>query len=96
MAIWIWTRTGVSPLPRTTDMELAWARTGKKPIYAVRWSFNHARIVRTKRTEANEVVSIWKKWKERQGWIVKGNVASGFFAYRDGAVEVCALRVYDP
>lgn len=80
---------------RTTDIDLQWARSGKKNIYAVRWSTDQARIVKTKK-RAHELIGIWKKWKVRQGWVVLGNVSTGFIAARDGERQACALRIYDP
>jgi hypothetical protein len=92
-------RVGACPIGlmalRSTEEDLIWARTGEKPIHVVRWSFNQTRIVRTKR-RAHECIMVWKKWKERQGWEVRGNASSGYIAYRDGEREACALRSYDP
>lgn len=39
---------------------------------------------------------VWKKWKERQGWVVRGSAGSGYVAERDGLKEAAALRSYDP
>lgn len=82
-------------MPRTTEIELAWAQTGTKPIHAVRWTLNQARIVSTKK-RGHELLMVWKKWKLRQGWEVRGSSAGGYVASRDGVQEACALRSYDP
>ena len=83
-------------MPRSTAEDLAWARSGTKPIYGVRWSFDQARIVKTKK-RAHELLMVWKKWKIRQGWQIIGNAQNGFIAIApDGTKHACALRTYDP
>ena len=84
------------PLARTTEDDLLWARSGTKPIHAVRWTLNQARIVKTKK-RGHELVMVWKKWKERQGWQVRGSAGSGYVATSpSGEQHACALRSYEP
>ena len=83
-------------MPQATNEDLAWARSGTKPIHAVRWSTNKARIVQTKK-RGHELLRIWKSWKERQGWRVRGNTGDGYVAESPaGLLEAAALRTYDP
>lgn len=83
-------------MPQSTAEDLLWARSGTKPILAVRWTPSRARIVRTKK-RAHELLMVWKKWKERHGWEVRGNASSGYVGTSpDGLKEACALRIYDP
>lgn len=84
------------PLPKTTEEDLLWARSGTRPIHAVRWTLDNARIVRTKK-RGHELIMVWKKWKERQGWQVRGSAGSGYVAVSpSGEQHACALRSYDP
>lgn len=80
---------------RSTEEDLLWARSGTKPIHVVRWSLNEGRIVKTKK-RAHEVMMVWKKWKERQGWEVRGSAGGGYIAFRKEQREACALRSYNP
>jgi hypothetical protein len=41
-----------------------------KPIIVVRWTWNHHRIVKTKK-QAMRVCKVWKWWYERKGWSVR-------------------------
>ena len=83
-------------MPRSTEEDLAWARSGTKPIHAVRWTLNQARIVKTKK-RGHELLLVWKKWKLRQGWQVLGSTAGGYVAMSPrGEQEACALRSYRP
>lgn len=83
-------------MPHTTEEDLIWARSGTKPIHAVRWSTNQARIVKTKK-RGHELLLVWKKWKLRQGWQVLGSSAGGYVATSpSGMQEACALRSYRP
>lgn len=86
----------MTPLPRSTEEDLIWARSGTRPIHAVRWTLNQARIVKTKK-RGHELLMVWKKWKERQGWTVRGSSGNGYIAYGpNGEKQACALRSYDP
>lgn len=86
----------MSPLPRSTAEDLLWARSGKRPIHAVRWTLNQARIVRSKQ-RGHQLCLVWKKWKERQGWEVRGSASGGYVATApSGEQEACALRSYSP
>ena len=81
---------------RSTQEDLIWARSGTKPIHAVRWTLNQARIVRTKK-RGHELLMVWKKWKERQGWEVRGSAGNGYVATApSGEQHACALRSYLP
>ncbi len=81
---------------RRTAEDLAWARTGKKPIHAVRWTDSQARIVPTKK-RGHELLMVWKKWKQRQGWIVMGNASGGFIATSPaGERHAAAICSYAP
>ena len=83
-------------MPRSTAEDLIWARSGTRPIHAVRWTLNQARIVRTKK-RGHELLMVWKKWKERQGWNVRGSNGNGYIATSPtGTKEAAALRTYDP
>ena len=83
-------------MPRTREEDLIWARSGTRPIHAVRWTLNQARIVRTKK-RGNELLMVWKRWKERQGWTVRGSSGNGYIAYGpSGEREAAALRSYSP
>ena len=84
-------------MPQATLEDLAWAQSGTKPINAVRWSFDKARIVRSKK-RAGELMMVWKKWYERHGWEVRGRGGDGYVATSpDGNTKhACALRRYDP
>lgn len=83
-------------MSQSTAEDLAWARSGTKPIHAVRWTLNQARIVKTKK-RGHELLMVWKRWKERQGWEVRGSAQGGYVATApDGTQHACALRSYDP
>ena len=83
-------------MPKTTQEDLAWARSGTKPIHAVRWTLNQARIVKTKK-RGHELLMVWKKWHERHGWKVMGSTGNGYVATSpDGEQHAAALRSYDP
>lgn len=83
-------------MPQSTPEDLLWARSGTRPIHAVRWTDSRARIVRTKK-RGHELLMVWKKWKERQGWQVRGNTAGGYVAESpEGVQEAAALRSYCP
>jgi hypothetical protein len=81
-------------MPQSTLEDLAWARSSGKPIHAVRWSLNQARIVRTKK-RGHELLRVWKLWKERQGWTVRGAIGAGYVAESpEGLREAATLRTY--
>lgn len=83
-------------MPQSTKDDLLWARSGTRPIHAVRWTDSRARIVRTKK-RGHELLMVWKKWKERQGWKVRGSAGSGYVAESPaGVLEAAALRSYNP
>lgn len=66
--------------------------TKKRPIYAVVWTWNQGRQVRTKALGTRKMRA-WKRWYERQGWKVV-NHASGYFA-RSPAGELHAILLHE-
>ena len=75
-------------MPRTTEEDLIWARSGKRPINIVRWGpyeiipepYGGGRLVSSKE-KGHKLMGIWKRWYERKGWRVVGNYEYGYRAY---------------
>lgn len=82
-------------MPQATPDDLFFARTGTKPILTFRWTDSRARIIPFK-YKADEYAKVWKRWKERQGWRVRGASPNHIAESPDGVFEACALRIYDP
>lgn len=70
-------------MSKTTDMDLMWATSGKKPMTFTIWSGGY-RLV-GKKQEGLKLVQTWKRWHERQGWTVLGT-QDAYRAYPPGAV----------
>ena len=94
-------------MPRTTEEDLLWARSGKRPVNIVRWGpyevipepYGGGRLVKSQ-AEGKRLMVIWKRWYERKGWKVHGNQEHGFLAWdpeigysRDKA-HTCHLMIF--
>ena len=84
----------MTPLPRTTEEDLIWARSGKKPINIVRWGpyeiipepYGGGRMVSSK-AKGHKLMAVWKRWYQRKGWEVRGGVTTTLCAYPPGALS---------
>ena len=65
----------------------------RKKLYAVAWTWRKHRIVKTKK-RGNEVLKVWKRWYERQGWTVRSH-PTGYFATKNGERHAASLHEYD-
>jgi hypothetical protein len=70
-------------------------RAKRRPkIYAVVWTWRKHRIVKTKK-RGTEVLKVWKRWYERQGWKVTSCPSGYFAANAKGDRHAISLDEYD-